>query len=561
MPFNKSNVRVKVPRRSGFDKSHRNSGTGKCGQLLPLLCDEVIPNTRISLKIPFTTQLPPLVSDTYMNVKHKIEAFFVPGRLLCKSYEGWFCDRSDRVFYTSSASASQASNNFYSTRPAIPCVTFQTGASAPQYVEVGSGSLLDYLGYGRSALMGDTINLLPLIAYHLVYQEYYRNATIQNPVFTPSLAVSDNATSVSTPRIANITDTYFFYSGGTLGSTNNYNYILSNSNEASFTCADGVSLFAIRQRNFGLDLFTGARASAQQGTASSVSLAIPAGTDAAGGSTSFSIAQLRAANSLQMFRERNNLPGQRLVEQVKARYGANLSDGVAQRPICLGSASYDYGSRGISQTAITGTTTGNLFNDIGAEYGRAYVSGSDYIIEDFVANEPGYILVLHSQVPEVTYTYGVDPMFTRYVGAGSIVDMANPLLQNVGDQPITADLVTGNQTPGAIFGYNDRYFDFMFKKNMVHGKLRQGENLSSYVLQRALLGANTINSSFLQIPVSYLDDIMNSSVSTTGLTYWYDAMLEYKVSMPLAEFSIPSLQDPAYEHGQSVNLRRNGQIF
>lgn len=557
MPYAKNHIRVKVPHRSGFDKTHRNSGTGLVGQLLPLLCDEVIPNTRVSLRIPLSTQLPPLVSDTYMNMKHKVEAFFVPGRLLCKSYEPWFCDRIDRAFWAPDASTQQHNGQFNNVIPAIPCFHIDNSTT----VKFGPGSLLDYLGYGHyNNDYSKSYNLLPLIAYHLVWQEYYRNPSIQNPAFCPSLATTNEGSPATTPRIANITDAYFHYKGADY-SADNYLYSLDASTQNAFKCADGVSLFDIRQRNFGADLFTTARANAQQGSAAAVSLAIPAGTDASGGTTNFTIAQLRAANSLQMFRERNNLPGNRLVEQVKARYGANLADGVAQRPICIGSATYDYGSKGVSQTAPASGGGPNPFDGIAAQYGRAYATGSDFLIEDFVANEPGYILVLHSQVPEVTYTYGIEPHFTRYVGPGSIVDMANPLLQNVGDEPIECALVSGDASANNVFGYTDRYAQFMFRKNSVHGLLRYGQSLASFVLQNPITGSPIQGTSFLEIPTNYLDDVMQVSSATSGLTFWYDAMLEYKVSMPLAEFSIPSLQDPAYEHGQSVSLRRNGQIF
>ena len=36
-----------------------------------------------------TTQLPPLASDTFMRVKQKYAAFFVPTRILVPGYEKW----------------------------------------------------------------------------------------------------------------------------------------------------------------------------------------------------------------------------------------------------------------------------------------------------------------------------------------------------------------------------------------------------------------------------------------------------------------------------------------
>lgn len=75
MPKNNPRISVKVPKRSGFDKSFRNSGSLQCGTITPVLLDEVIPNSRVSLKLNMAVNMPPLVSDTYMNVKLKAEAF------------------------------------------------------------------------------------------------------------------------------------------------------------------------------------------------------------------------------------------------------------------------------------------------------------------------------------------------------------------------------------------------------------------------------------------------------------------------------------------------------
>ena len=53
---------VSVPHRSGFDKSFRNLLTGKCGTLVPIFCDEVMPNTTVNINLAMAVQLPPLAS-------------------------------------------------------------------------------------------------------------------------------------------------------------------------------------------------------------------------------------------------------------------------------------------------------------------------------------------------------------------------------------------------------------------------------------------------------------------------------------------------------------------
>lgn len=553
MPYAKNHLRVNVPKFSGFDKSHRNTGTLQCGTLTPILCDELIPNSRVSLKINLATQLPPLASDTYMNLKLKAEAFFCPSRLLCKSFEDFFCDDNPKELFVNGSPLSDV----------VPRVPF-FDKNAP-YGQFGVGSLSDYLGLKVSQVSGySDINLLPFAAYHLIWQEWYRNPRVQKPAF---VAQAGGAVAA----IKCMPSTYFGTSvSGSAAQKALLNPALTASVASDWHLYDGVSIFRLRQRNFGLDYFTGARVDAQQGPA--VTLSLPVSGQVSGGTNvsgtgSFTIAALRAANSLQQFRERNNLPSPRLVDQVKARYGAVLSDGVAQRPICIGSATYDVDSTGINQTAeTTGTSaSANPFSSVAAQYGRGYASGSDFIINDFTANEPGYLMVLISLVPEVTYYSGLDRLFSRYTQDGSIVEMASPLLQNMGDQPIYQHEIA--ESSGAyynhVFGYQDRFSDFMYKPNSVHGLMRSGQSLAPFVAQRGFSGAAALDlsSAFLEIPTNYLDQCFAVASAVSGLSAWYDSLLEYKVSMPLAEFSIPSLQDPAFEHGASVSIRRNGQIF
>lgn len=542
MPYGKQNIKVKVPDRSGFDKSHRNSGTITCGTITPILCDEVIPGTRASLRLNMAAQLPPLVSDTYMNCKLKTEAFFVPMRLLCASFEDWFNDFPARVFAQSGVNPP----TFENVNALLPVVDLPGTAFDP-------GSLMDYLGFvadGAYAVSGVRINMLPLAAYHLVWQEWYRNPRVQNPAFSKDLS------SVRTfDNVAYLPSKYFYKD-----SQSNVNNVYSGNPLAPL--ADGVSLYSTRQRNFGLDYFTGARVSPQQGAPSTVSVAVPQGSTEG----VMSIAALRAANSLQLFRERNNIPSPRFVDQLRARYGVSLSDGVAQRPICIGSATYDIGTNGINQNNNEANFWQpgfgkNPFGSVGTQYGRAFAAGSDFIINDFTANEPGYLLVNITLVPEVTYATGINPMFKRYIADGSVVEMANPLLQNVGDEPIFNYEVSSDPTDLTVFGYQDRYSKFMFLPNVAHGLFRPGENLEQFVLKRYVQPGAQVSSSFLEIPKDYLDEVVTVDQVTSGLSAWYDCLLDYRVSMPLHEFSIPSLQDPAYEHGKTITLRRNGQIF
>lgn len=560
MPYSKKNVRVEIPKKSGFSLKHRNSGTITCGTITPLLVEEVIPASATSCKINIVHQLPPLASDTYMNLKVKVEAFFVPFRLLSASFENFFADFPERVItYTASTTALGTLMDVTARMP-----VFHFADDVPSSVW-GAGTLLDYVGAMIDSVQyqgGFDFNPAALEAYHLIWQEYYRNPRVQNPAFVRELGASSfGQGATQAKRLCTMPFIQYHDSVGSITSNVVANFDVNNYNTED-KLADGVSIFSLRQRNFGFDYFTSARPSAQQGNASTVVMPV------ANNNATMTIAQLRAANSLQQFRERNNISSPRFIDQVRARYGANLADGVAQRPICIGTAVYDVVTRGVDQQGQSiaasdgGIQTNNPFSSVAAQYGRAYGSGSDFIIDHFVANEPGLIMINQTLVPEVTYSSGIRPYLRRYLSAGSIVEMANPILQNVGDEVIDGSALDGDvNLVGSPFGFTDRYGSFMYHPNECHGLMRDGQNLQSFVLQRSFSGAQTISSSFLEIPKNYLDQVMAITNQSSGLSAWYDSVIDLRVSMPLAEFSIPSLQDPAYEHGDSIVLRRNGQIF
>ena len=70
-----SHVDVKVTPVSGHSMSHRNTLTGKVGTLIPVLVEEVCPNSRMHLQTSFSVKLPPLASETFANIDYRLAAF------------------------------------------------------------------------------------------------------------------------------------------------------------------------------------------------------------------------------------------------------------------------------------------------------------------------------------------------------------------------------------------------------------------------------------------------------------------------------------------------------
>lgn len=541
---------IKVQKKSGFDKSFQNLFTSKVGTITPILVDEVIPNTTVNLRAAITAALPPLASDTFMRCKLKYAAFFVPTRILVApgAYERWLTGNDSWQAQGTEASGTTTTVD----RICMPQIKLSNAQVRP-------GSLADYLGIKVTSDTADdtgdfTVSALPFLAYHRIYNDWFRNSLVQKDIYAKASGSGYNAASSLTyvPNDAATTNFRLDPSQGTNASL-----------YSSTKFMDGVQAYELRQANFDIDMFTAASPQAQNGEAQSVSFDV---TDPDGGpldTASFTISALRAANSVQQWLERNNIAGNRLVDYVKAQYGANLSDYIAQRPVLLGSGQFDVYSKGIYQTGMDNAVgmTQNPFTSVGARYGSAYADGSDVLIKGFTAAEPGYIFVLCWLSPKVSYSTGIDPMFNRYIGIASQSDMANPILQNVGNEPIFCGQIMDKPiNRNIVFGYQDRYFAWKDKIDEVHGLLRDGESLQSFALQRTFNGTDaiTLSTDFLKIPTNYLDQVSAVTGDVSNYGYWADTYFDYKVSMPLAKYSVPSLQDPAYEHGEDIIVNTRG---
>ena len=523
---------IQVPNRSGFDLSHENMLTLKCGQLVPVMTDLLIPGDRVSVGSAFEIQLPPMATDFYGRVRFKMEAFFVPCRLL---YGGW------QKFMTSPTGNTAPSAT--SVGSMLPfCVVPAENASV-----LGRSSLADYLGFKGSFNTRQRINnILRFMSYHKIYDDWYRDSRIQKPVFDEAVPVDTSAGAMS---VANLP-----YRGA---------------NGDSFTYgtatkfADGVDLFSLRQRNWARDYFTNATPLPQAGTGASLSFNVS--NDVAEptvGSGSFTIASLRAANSLQQWLERNNIAGNRYADQIKAHFGVMPADAVTQRAVYLGSSSsviYNhsvYQTNNAGDTATTGATP-NPFNSVGSKFSSPIGSDKSSLVGDFSVTEFGYLMIIGSIVPDAVYGTGVNRDFFRL----QIGDFAFPLLQGVGDQPIykaeLANVGVDANTMDSMetFGYTQRFSEYKFMEDEVHGGLCEGQTLSAFALKRSFgnLPSLSLGSSFLQIPVNYLDDVAASTTALhSSFGAWADIFFQYHKTSVLSAYTIPTLGDPHNTHIETV---------
>ena len=153
MPKIFSEVKQANPGKSVFDLSYSKLFTCDMGQLIPVVCDEMVPGDTFDMGAEIIVRFQPLVAPILHPINVYVHSFFVPYRLLWDQWED---------FITRGVTGD--------LEPVIPRWTPTNTAM---------GSLWDYMGFPTGVT---PTGALPLDfvrrAYNLVYNEYYRDETL-----------------------------------------------------------------------------------------------------------------------------------------------------------------------------------------------------------------------------------------------------------------------------------------------------------------------------------------------------------------------------------------------
>lgn len=544
MPVNDlfKKVPVEIPNKSGFDETHEHFFTATPGTLVPVMSDLLLPNDTVSLGVSAEIQLPPMATDFYGRVKAHFEQFFVPCRLLYGGWQELITRPVDGDVYPSGTLPGQKAKYLPSLQIPIS--------------EMGPGSLSDYLGYGFEGNSADwpnaTINVLnPLkyLAYHKIWTDFYRDSRIQQEAFSRRALDSTNPSAIALLPW----NTYYGDSPNVINHVNN-----------NIRCADGVPIFSLRQRNWARDYFTNSTPLPQAGQPASVAFGIENNQGA------FSIASLRAANSLQTWLERNNVAGYRYGDQIRAHFGIYPADAALDRPLYLGRQIVDVYNKSVFQNDgnTDSSNTENPFSSVGSKYGSPLGVGSGELCGKFTASEHGYLMTIFSLVPDAIYSDVIEKDFW-YNNSASF---PFPLLQGVGDEAVSIAELGGYKVasqnvsdPQTVFesmsmlpfGYTQRYANHKFKLDRVSGLLKDNQSLQSFALQRSFewqdgAPAFDLGTDFLEIPKDFLDQVSAVSGDVSKYGCWVDAHFNYHKVSTLAAYSIPTLGDLHNTHTEVI---------
>lgn len=172
-------VPISKPKRNLFNLTYSNRFSCKLGQLVPILCKPVVPGDTFKVNTEIFIRTAPLVSPMFQEMKVYTHYFYVPNRLIMRDWEQFISPHAT-LDEPDPSEKQLPSINLH------PMEDTQAGNQLP-FRLFNTGELLDFLGYVPT-LANKEVSLLPINAYNLIYQQYYRDqnlgkaSTIDDPV-------------------------------------------------------------------------------------------------------------------------------------------------------------------------------------------------------------------------------------------------------------------------------------------------------------------------------------------------------------------------------------------
>lgn len=358
---------------------------------------------------------------------------------------------------------------------------------------VASKDLQDYMGVPRRA--GVAISALPMRAYNLIYNEYYRDQDLC------ALRTEDDQTVASIAWEKDyFTEARPFTQKGP--------EISLPIGDAAPVISDGSARgpsFATQQNGFGTThKLLGDTAGnngvvhVNPGTASNDSRLFWAAEGSSDGTglaadlsnaTGATVNEFRTALAIQRYQEARSRYGSRYSEYL--RYlGVTPADARLQRPEMLGGGTTKINFSEVLQTSPE--ASGETRYGVGDMWGHGIAGVRGNKFRKFF-EEHGHIITMMSVRPKSTYQEGINRSWLRTIKE----DYYQKELAHIGQQTVTKNEVYMNTTDGnSVFGYTDRYSEYRRRPSEVTGDFRNLLNM--WHLGRVLPANVALNSDFIE---------------------------------------------------------------
>lgn len=465
-----------MAKKSKFDLSHERKLSLNMGDLVPILCQEVLPGDRFRVNTEMMARLAPMLAPVMHRMNIFIHHWYVPNRLVWNEWQD---------FITGGKNGDLAPvHPYFFAVPSTNTLLFT------------NGTLADYFGLPTVPASGATItnqfkiSALPFRAYQLVYNEFYRDQNLSDPVDfglgSGQIAPTDpEFTAMLTLRKSSWEKDYFTSAlpwaqrggaavapldpgtGPTLAINSTTGGGSGTSNLTGFTTSPGSGVLG------------------QPGD-----IPVRFENEAAG----IDINEWRKAWRVQQWLEKNARGGARYIEVLLKHFGVLSSDARLQRPEYLGGASAPIAiSEVLSTFQFSGDVDGQPQGNM-AGHGISAHSGMGFSRK---FEEHGYVISVMRVVPRTCYQQGIPRSFRRF----DKFDYAWPTFANLGEQEVKLSEVYAayedpQDTPDATFGYQERYAEYKYGFNTVHGEFR--DSLAYWHQGRIFAAKPSLNASFVE---------------------------------------------------------------
>lgn len=551
--------------RSTFDRSSGHKTTFNAGKLVPIYVDEVLPGDTFEMKTSAIIRGSTPIFPVMDNANLDIYFFFVPNRLV---WDHW------KEFNGENTTSKWEQTVEYS----IPQMAAPSGNG--EVVGWEKGTLADYMGIptliGPGAPQSEaqwTVNHLPFRAYCLIWNEWFRDQNLQDPVLIDTGDSQTNGTHLvpeTNPIVnqnqaaltgANLlpVNKYFDYFTGALPEPQKGPDVLLPLGNTAPVITTNKDISGITSSSPGLRFKSNTPINSQANlavvpggygtgnlihTTANADLAngnmIPANLYAdLGNATAATINELRLAFQLQRMYERDARGGTRYIEIIKSHFGVTSPDARLQRPEYLGGERIPINIDQVIQTS--GTMEGTTPQGNTAAYSLTGNQGS-YFKHSFV--EHGYVLGLACVRTEHTYQQGLEKIWNRK----NRFDFYWPALANIGEQAILNKeiyLQSSEEANEQAFGYQEAWAEYRYKPSRVSSAFRSNIETGSldawhyadYYEALPKLSAEWVQETYKNV------DRTLAVQSTLEDQYIADFWFKCKCTRPMPIYSIPGLID------------------
>lgn len=490
-----------MKKRSKLNLSNFHNSTFKMGYLYPCNCMEVLPGDTIQMSTSVFLRMAPMVAPvmhpTYM-FKHD---FFVPSRVIAnKLRDDGGVDFDFESFITGGSDGNDVQT--------IPKMVLNATNSPVGSIPDAFGIPVQNLAEGGKL----SVNMLPFAAYYMIWNEYYRDQTLQeeiiipwndgieppnqlvlcqpcwskdyfttatpSPQLGPQVTIPVNLTSSGGEPLVTATTTL---SGGGFGGQAQISKSSNSPNTIRFKgFSNGIGVGDFGSGSSGYP--TGANLTYSNPTAKT-NVVWNGGPDTQG---NINVNDVREAMAIQRFEEHRSLYGARYDDYLRF-LGVRPQDARLQLPEYLGGFSAP-----VQFSEVLQTSAGE-YGGVGDLYGHGISAGRSRRIRRFIP-EHGYIISVICVRPIPVYSQGLERMWSK----SNRLDIWQRELEHVGQQEVLNSEVyaDGTAQDGNVFGYQNRYDEYRRGVNIVTGEFRTNQNF--WTLAREFANRPALNGSFVQ---------------------------------------------------------------